>query len=222
MQKLTKSYIFNQIESPMASLARSLAGNACSGEINSFRNDKVLMSNFQNITDIIRTDVDGNINEYCKARLGDNVKFVDCLVDFEEFSSDFLSHCDESGGIVYPVSLLLRCSKSGDSQDIELEMELMNVPSCFGQSCTREESYRALVGILDASEQPISGISSSYHCQFYHDYDYLSNPPKVLKSEVSFEEDFDTSISSGTFRSGFPGVVVLSIIASLGLESFWN
>jgi hypothetical protein len=218
MQKLTKPSIFNELQTPMLSLARSLAGNNCSGKMDSFGSDKVLISDAQNITDIVRTDIDSHVNEYCKARVEGNIKFVDCLVDFKEFSSNYISHCGELGGNFFPVSLLMQCSRSGESDNLELEMELINIPSCFVGSCTLEESYEALAGILDSSEQSISAIRSSEECHIYHDYDYLSKAPKFTEAKLSYVEDYDSSISSGTLKSIFPGVVMLSMVATLGLQ----
>jgi hypothetical protein len=65
---------------------------------------------------------------------------------------------------------------------------------------------------------PYLAKRSSVDCHLYHDYDYLSIAPKQLATNLSFEEEIDPSTSSANLKSVFPGFVVLSLIANLGLQ----
>jgi len=192
-------------------MLRTLDTNAC-------EQDNEVLGNVPELTTIIHeieskfdTDFDENNDDYCENRKEGTTTYMDCIGDYKLFYDGYVAQCeDESGGKFYPVSIFMICNGTIGSGTLELEMQLINVPSCFGTTCRVGEVYEALSGVLSATEASISGANNGLTCNFYHNYDTLEGAPNTIRVEDKSEEVAEiTTNDHVTFKK--TGVALLTI-----------
>lgn len=160
---------------------RGLFDNACISDNQALREDTELSNTLGKIQQDFDTDFENNLGRYCKTDKNDIATFMDCQVDYQQlkFHSDYTSRCKSLQGKHYPVSLLMSCSGIAASNNLEIEMELLNVPSCFGRTCRTGEVYEGIIDVLKATEHSIAGAVENLSCKFYHDYDILKGADTI-------------------------------------------
>jgi len=138
---------------------------------------------------------------------------MNCLVDYQKYSAEFESQCVQLGGTTYPVTLLMVCEGPIAGGEFELEMELINVPFCVGTTCQLGEVYNALLDIFDSTENSVSEFDMQ--CQYFHDYDSLSNTPHTIQIQDTQVAVADADDVNGASIKGSVTAMVFAV--GLGL-----
>ena len=144
------------------SLQRKLGGNNCQDDLKQLEENEELATShhkfFQNFSSQLRSSP----KEYCVNKRDSN-DHVDCTVNFDDFTSEYLHICENVGAKYEPVTVFMECSTKGK----DLEMELINMPTCLSKTCDGEEEIRtALPRALKMYESSFGSEESS--CQFFH------------------------------------------------------
>lgn len=107
---------------------------------------------------------------------------LECVVDYNKFSADYVSLCADNKGKPYPVSFLTSCQDA----NIDLQIELLNIPSCFGRSCASSEINEVMDRILVLAEESLNDRlnvrDNDVQCEFFHNYDMKSLPVNYVLS----------------------------------------
>lgn len=224
MQILLLSSIIAVVEStalkgfkaPRLSMLRTLNSNDACELDNEVLAD---VDEFSQIMNQVEADFNADFqehnDEYCVNRKEGTTTYKACLADYSKFNDDYVVQCDTSGGSFYPVSIFMICKGDTDSGFLELEMELMNIPSCFGITCKVDEIYESLLGGLRATDASVSGADNGLACSFYHDYDSLegSTPNTIKVQGPDTNQDYNTTSTAATVTN--TGFAVFTIIIGL-------
>ena len=198
------------LQTPRHSMLRTLDTNACEQDNEVLGNVPELTTIMHEIEIAFDTDFKDNNLGYCKTSKEGAAIYMDCIGDYSKFYDGYVTQCDKSGGKFYPVSMFMRCNGALDTGTLELEMELMNVPSCFGKSCRVGEVYEALSGVLRATEASVSGANNGLTCNFYHNYDTLEGAPNTIRlQDISKVAAATTTNDHVTFKkTGFALLII--------------
>jgi len=141
---------------------RTQVSEGCQDGLQELGNHEELESSLKRSIQNFSSLLHSNSTEYCANAGGDTGRIhLNCVVNFEDFSSEYLSICESFGAKYEPVSIFMECS----SESKDLEMELANMPTCLAQNCGQSEVTTALKRALSMYATS-SGSNSS--CQFYH------------------------------------------------------
>jgi hypothetical protein len=163
---------------------RSLASNSfCDHEIKLLESNRELTESLENVM----VDLESAFNTvyyggFCKFAESDVDQSVtlQCIMDYNQFSSEFISLCHDNGGDSHPISFLTSCQ----SDHLDLEMELLNVPSCLGKSCSSLELNTAILKVVKMTEtslnERLEQTLKNAKCKFYHDYDLTMQPNSYI------------------------------------------
>ncbi len=138
----------------------SVTTDACQEDMAPLESDSGLDQSLQLSIDTFNDNFESNLRKYCAAvSHGNGYVSISCIVDYEEYTTGYQNTCKKSNGMYHPVSFLMQCS----DENIDVEMEVMNVPSCVGHSCDLDAVYTAIAHVLDTTDVTVllSGLSSS-------------------------------------------------------------
>jgi len=145
-----------------ASFIRKLSfTESCGNDMLELEENTDLSNSLQQTLDTLSLGIDATPMDFCyKSAVGEKTE-MNCVVDYAEFSGEYQTMCKESEGKYYPVTLFMECSRD----DLDLEMELVNIPNCIAHACDNREVTTALARILrsETTDAP-QGLS----CHYYH------------------------------------------------------
>jgi hypothetical protein len=207
------------LQTPRHSMLRTLDTNACEQDNEVLGNVPELKTTMQEIEIAFDTYFEDDNWSNCETSKEGAVIYMDCIGDYRKFYDGYVTQCDKSGGKFYPVSMLMRCNGALDTGGtLELEMELMNVPSCFGKSCIVGEVYEALSGVLRATEASVSSANNNLTCNFFHNYDTLEGAPNTIRlQDIGQVAAATTTSDHVTFKvTGFALLIIgLGVLLTL-------
>jgi hypothetical protein len=182
---------------------RTQVSNNCQDGLKELEQRKELESSLQNSIQNFTSLLHSKPREYCADTGGDTGRVhLNCVVNFEDFSSEYVSICGSFGANYEPVSIFMECS----SETKDLEMELVNMPTCLAQDCGQSEINTALNRALSMYA---TSSGSETLCQFYHrsiDIPLSASTTKMMKDvgkaldevEPDSEDDSDPNDYSGS------------------------
>ena len=151
---------------------------------------------------------------YCTTIAEGTIKSSICAADYSLFNATetYSSICeDEIGATSYPVSILMRCSKESSN----LEMELMNIPSCIGKSCDTQHLYLSLLNVLAGIEVSMGNGASSdwdWTCAFYHDFESLRVAPHNV---IEIGKDDGLTNTSEGYEKHYGSAVIIALAVTI-------
>ncbi len=137
----------------------SVTTDACQEDMAPLESNRDLDQSLQLSIEKFNDNFESNLRKYCAAVSNGGYVSISCIVDFEEYTVGYQNTCKNSNGMYHPVSFLMQCSDT----NIDVEMEVMNVPSCVGHSCDVDAVYTAIAHVLDTTDVTVllSGAASS-------------------------------------------------------------
>jgi len=147
----------------------SSSSSSCQSDMIELERNTDLSDSLQSALNSFSSDFNANPLEYCHSSTSSNTisssagrgeRNLDCFVDFEVFSSEYKSICRYNEAEHFPVTIFMQCSSM--STNVNLEMELANIPTCLAHRCDRVEVGIALDRLLsESNEQPSSSSSTN-------------------------------------------------------------
>lgn len=205
---------------------RTLGSNGCIRDTHTLEENKELQDSFQDVLNAFTENFSVHPHEYCTTTANGEIKSSKCIVDYSDFPKveAFNKMCSDARATLYPVSILMRCSKEGG----DLDMELMKIPSCVGKSCDSGHLYLTLINILSGIEASMGGSGAEsewdWRCTFYHDFESLKKAPATI-IEIPDDDDGNTSAKTPDSREQSRGInhqymtsLLIAILAS-GISS---
>jgi hypothetical protein len=191
------------------SLQRVNSGNVCSQDMDLLANDPGLsnLSNEMNVE--FDADFELNVRDYCTGRKVQDISYLECSLDYGQFSSDYKSKCLAEGGEAYEISLFMTCSGAG----LDLEMQLSHIPACVGWTCDLGEIYGVVLDAVKVAEASVAGTDDDLECSIYHDYEDISAAPNTITIPSSLDGS-NNATNGSRYRSSF---VPFAISVGLGL-----
>lgn len=151
-----------------------MALSSCQSDMMELERNTDLSESLQSVLNSFSSDFDSNPLQYCSSSSttiqssSAGGRQLDCFVDFDQFSSNYKSVCRDVEAEYFPISLFMQCSSS--KSDVNLEMELANIPTCLAHQCDRVEVGIALDRLLSESNGRSSNNGSTfggYSCNLY-------------------------------------------------------
>ena len=173
-----------------SSLARHISttsDESCQQDMTELGLDFDLSSSLEETLDTFSSHFIDNPLKYCKRRLGSAGTQLECVVDYESFSFNYKSMCRNLEAEYFPISLFMRCS----GNELKIEMEMLNIPSCLAHECNRDEVTKALDLLLKSSEN----ISDGYSCSYFHQSGTAIDQQTVLSINTGAKFDGLDSVS---------------------------
>ncbi len=198
--------------------ALSTSGNVCSEDMNLIANNEELNDLLKKLNDEFDSDFSLNAGEYCTGTKAGDTSFLECSVDYEQFSGDYKSACVGLGGTAYNIALFMRCDGPIPGGTIDLEMQLLHIPTCVGWTCDLGEIYEVLLDAIKVAEASVSGSDSGLECVFFHDYEDLSAAPNTINFQNPIEDDAEGTTSDSIYRNSLTSVA-MSVALGLFLLS---
>lgn len=168
---------------------RALGSNGCIRDTQTLDENEELQVSFHDVLNSFTENFNINPRKYCKTAAIGTVKSSKCIIDYSEFSEveKYNKICSDARATLYPVSILVRCRKENFN---DLDMELLNIPSCVGRSCDSGHLYLTLINILSGIETSMGGSGEEWNwkCTFYHDFESLKRAPATI---IELPEDDD-------------------------------
>lgn len=150
-----------------ASLVRhiSTSSESCQQDMTELGLDSDLSSSLEDTLNTFSSSFDANPLEYCKSISSSGQIHLDCVIDYESFSSNYKSMCRSLEAVYFPISLFMQCS----SEESNVEMELVNVPSCLAHECNGDEVTEALGRLLmeSSAETSKSDTFHGFTCSYF-------------------------------------------------------
>jgi hypothetical protein len=181
--------------------ARRISENVCGQDMQLIADDEDLNNHMEEINEDFGLAFEANFTDYCVGSKKGSKNSLDCTVDYNSFSEDYKSNCVSLGGSVYNVALFMTCHGDLPGAELDLEMELKNIPSCVGETCDLGEIYSIVLDSIKATEASISGTDSNISCDFFHDYIDLTAAPNTITFQNGYEEGTEETISRASYRS---------------------
>jgi hypothetical protein len=147
-----------------------MALSSCQSDMMELERNTDLSESLQSVLNSFSSDFDSNPLQYCSSSSttiqssSAGGRQLDCFVDFDKFSLNYKSVCRDFEAEYFPISLFMQCSSS--KSDVNLEMELANIPTCLAHQCDRVEVGIALDRLLSESNGS-SSTFSGYSCILY-------------------------------------------------------
>lgn len=146
------------------SLERKLDGDNCEDDLKQLEENQELTTSLAESIEAFASQLHSFPKQYCaKSSLSSNPINLDCVVDFQDFTSEYLHICDGVGAKYEPVTVFMECS----TESKVLEMELMNMPTCLAQTCDEQSEIRSALN-LALKTYSSSSSSEASSCQFFH------------------------------------------------------
>jgi hypothetical protein len=170
----------------------------CEAEVLQLESNSDLTSSLDTLIADFDASFNENFHDFCSISMNPSGMFLECALDYKDYSSDYISLCTENNGVVHNIRFLSICQ----ADNFDMEIELSNLPSCFGQSCDGSKIQDALALILDVTEKTMNEENSGLKCSIVHDYDMtleVSDTPKVVGASTYEEESGGYDINKKSF-----------------------
>lgn len=148
------------------SFIRSLASETCIGDMTQIQTNANLAVTLESSLEDFSSDIYAWPENYCtRTTFGDRKTALACIADFERFTPMYRTMCLDAEAEYFPVSLFMHCY----NEDIDIEMELTNIPTCLAYTCDSGEISRVVARLLSEGRSveysdSIDGLS----CNYYH------------------------------------------------------
>ena len=175
---------------------------SCQTEMQVLENNDDLTDAMRNITTDFSLAFDTNNSDYCDIENTEESTRMNCLVDYKEFSSEYIDICGNSNARYNPLTVFMQCSANA----ITIEMELTNIPSCLSNSCAIADESIALSRSLQMVDAP-EGFSCDYFHRTIGISDEISkgDPYRDISSATdSTKEDVDSTTETAEGESDSP------------------
>lgn len=144
-----------------SSLVRTLTSDTCMEDMKQMELSSNLAIALQMSLNSFIEDFETRPMEYCHSRINSGRTASDCLINFEKFTPTYRLMCHNAEAQFFPISLLMNCR----NDDIDLEMELVNIPSCLAHTCNDNEITKAVENMIASpDDQDAGGLS----CELFH------------------------------------------------------
>lgn len=165
---------------------RLLSSNSvCDHEMKLLESNRTLTESLENVmVDLESAFNTAYFGSFCKFTQSgvDQSVVLQCAMDYNQFSSEYIALCDDNGGHFHQVTFLANC----DNDPLDLQLELVNVPSCLGKSCSSLEINAAILEVVDRTERSLNDrLTKTFKnakCKFFHDYDMETQPNTYILS----------------------------------------
>jgi hypothetical protein len=159
----------------------------CEAEVFQLESNTELTTSLDTLISELDTSFNENFHDYCTISMNPSGILMECAMDYEQYSSDYVSLCNQNNGVVHTIRFLSICQ----SEQFHMEIELSNLPSCFGKSCDVSKVYDVIALLLDVTETFLNEDDSGMKCSIIHDYDnglshdYDNYQPTIDTPDVS-------------------------------------
>lgn len=213
-------------QSDFSNAFRSLASNSvCSGEMKMLESNRELTRSLENVMVNLETAFNtvyyGGFCKFTQTDV-DQIPELQCVMDYSQFSSEYISLCHDNGGDTHQVSFLASC----ENNNLDLQMALINIPSCLGKSCSSLEVNAAILEDIEAAEASLNDrlmeMFKNAKCKFFHDYDLEMQPNMYILSVRNDGKRISTSLPAYIWVLSIVGVflfIILSMVINKKLKT---
>jgi hypothetical protein len=146
-----------------ASLIRTLSSDTCLGDMEQLEISTNLAVTLQMSLNDFTQDFETRPKEYCYSRRMDSGRTEsECMINFKKFTPTYRTMCLDAEAEYFPISLFMHCY----NEDLDLEMELINIPSCLAHTCGDNEITNAVGRLLESSDA--QNALNELSCDYFH------------------------------------------------------
>lgn len=175
---------------------------SCQTEMQVLENNDDLTDAMRNITSDFSLAFDANNLDYCDVGKTEESTRMNCLIDYKEFSSEYIDICGNSNARYNPLTVFMQCSANA----ITIEMELTNIPSCLSNYCAIADESIALSRSLQMVDVP-----EGFSCDYFHRTIGISDEiskgdpyTDISSARDSTKEDVDSTTETAEGESDSP------------------
>lgn len=171
--------------------------STCLQDMAIIESNQALSRSLESSMELAHKDLVTDSTKYCFAKQAIDATTdveISCIINYNDFTTGYQDECTNISNLnfVYsPVNLMLTCSYTGDEIEsdgrIDLEMQLINIPSCVSQSCDAAIIYSALGKSLNSSSSSVFPMADSLDCRI--DYDSIDINAMQTKAQRSSSSD---------------------------------
>jgi hypothetical protein len=169
----------------------------CEVEVLQLESNEELTSSLDTLISDLDTAFSENIHDFCSISFNPSGILMECVMDYEQYSSDYENLCTQSNGVVHKIRFISIC----EAEHFDMEIELSNLPSCFGQSCDESKVNEVITLLLGMAESMLNEEDSGMKCSIIHDYDNnqsIADTANVVGASTSEEDSGGFNINKNS------------------------